>query len=139
VPGKRYGDKPVYILTSGRTFSAAESISYSLKNLKRATIVGETTRGGAHPITPRRLNEHFSVTLPTSRYISPITKGNWEGTGVEPDIKVPAPHALKVAQLAALKKLAAGKKDAPAAAQLKSIIEALQREVDELKKESSKS
>ncbi|HYG11930.1 MAG TPA: S41 family peptidase [Pyrinomonadaceae bacterium] len=139
VPGKRYGDKPVYILTSGRTFSAAESISYSLKNLKRATIVGETTGGGAHPITPRRLNEHFSVAVPTARYISPVTKTNWEGVGVEPDVKVPARHALKVAQLAALKKIAANKQDAGDAAQLKSLIEALQNEVDELKKETSKS
>ncbi|HEY9405001.1 MAG TPA: S41 family peptidase [Pyrinomonadaceae bacterium] len=133
VPGKRYGDKPVYILTSGRTFSAAESISYSLKNLRRATIVGETTRGGAHPVTARRLNDHFTVMVPTSRYISPVTKTNWEGVGVEPDVKVPAAHALKVAQLAALKKLAANKRDAQGAAQLKSLAEALQKEVDALK------
>ena len=139
VPGKRYGDKPVYILTSRRTFSAAESISYSLKNLKRATIVGETTGGGAHPITPRRLNGHFSVAVPSSRYISPITKTNWEGTGVEPDIKVPAPHALKIAQLAALKKISAQKTGAKASAELKGLIEALQKEVDELKKGSAKS
>ncbi|HEX8130757.1 MAG TPA: S41 family peptidase [Pyrinomonadaceae bacterium] len=138
VPGKRYSDKPIYILTSGRTFSAAESISYSLKNLKRATIVGETTGGGAHPIVPRRLNDHFAVAVPASRYISPITKTNWEGTGVEPDLKVPAAHALKVAQLAALKRLAANKPDDKAAAQLKSLIEALQKEVDGLKRETSR-
>jgi hypothetical protein len=139
VPGKRYGDKPVYILTSGRTFSAAEDISYTLKNLKRATIVGETTGGGAHPVMGRRLNEHFFVMVPYARYISPITKSNWEGTGVEPDIKVPAAHALKIAQLAALKKIAAQKTDAKASAQLKGLIETLQREVDELKKGTSKS
>lgn len=133
VPGKRYGDKPVYILTSRRTFSAAESISYSLKNLKRATIIGETTGGGAHPITPRRLNAHFGITVPTSRYISPVTKTNWEGVGVEPDVKVPAAHALKVAQLAALKKLAANNADAKASAQLKVLAETLQKEVDALK------
>ncbi|HLL14373.1 MAG TPA: S41 family peptidase [Pyrinomonadaceae bacterium] len=132
VPGKRYGDKPVYILTSRRTFSAGESISYSLKNLKRATIVGETTGGGAHPVTARRLNEHFTVMVPASRYISPVTKTNWEGVGVEPDVKVPAAHALKVAQLAALKKLAANKGNANSA-QLKSLVEALQKEVDALK------
>ena len=139
VPGKRYGDKPIYILTSRRTFSAAESISYSLKNLKRATIIGETTGGGAHPITPRRLHEHFAVAVPASRYISPITKTNWEGVGVEPDVKVPAAHALKVAHLAVLKKLAAGKSDTKAAAQLKSLVEALQKEVDGLKRENPKS
>jgi hypothetical protein len=139
VPGRRYGQKDVYILTSGFTFSAAEDISYTLKNLKRATIVGETTGGGAHPVMGRRLNDHFFVMIPFARYISPVTKTNWEGTGVEPDVKVPAPHALKVAQLTALKKLSAGKRDAKDAAQLRSLIETLQKEVDELKKENSKS
>ncbi|MCA1564542.1 MAG: S41 family peptidase [Acidobacteria bacterium] len=139
VPGRRYGQKDVYILTSNFTFSAAEDISYTLKNLKRAIIVGETTGGGAHPVMGRRLNDHFFVMVPFARYISPITKSNWEGTGVEPDIKVPAAHALKIAQLAALKKISARKTDAKASAQLKGLIETLQREVDELKKESSKS
>ncbi|MDQ1590364.1 MAG: hypothetical protein QOG71_991 [Pyrinomonadaceae bacterium] len=139
VPGKRYAQKDVYILTSNFTFSAAEDVSYTLKNLKRAVIVGETTGGGAHPVRGRRLNDHFFVMVPFARYISPLTKTNWEGVGVEPDVKVPATHALKVAQLAALKKLAAGKTDAKAAAQLKSLVEALQKELDELKQGSSKS
>jgi hypothetical protein len=133
VPGRRYGQKDVYILTSNFTFSAAEDISYTLKNLKRATIVGETTGGGAHPVMGQRLNDHFFVMVPYARSISPITKTNWEGTGVEPDIKVPAPHALKIAQLAALKKISTQKTDAKASAQLKGLIETLQREVDELK------
>jgi hypothetical protein len=139
VPGRRYGQKDVYILTSHFTFSAAEDISYTLKNLKRAQIVGETTGGGAHPVMGRRLHEHFFVMVPFARSISPVTKTNWEGTGVEPDIKVPASHAFKVAQLTALKKLSAQKQDAKASAALKSLIETLQREVDELQKESSKS
>jgi len=138
VSGRRYGQKDVYILTSNFTFSAAEDVSYTLKNLKRATIIGETTGGGAHPVMGRRLNEHFFVMVPFARYISPVTKTNWEGTGVEPDIKVPATHALKIAQLTALKKLRAQQPDAKNSAQLKSLIEALQREVDELKKETSK-
>jgi C-terminal processing protease CtpA/Prc len=138
VPGRRYGQKDVYILTSKFTFSAAEDISYTLKNLKRATVVGETTGGGAHPVMGRRLNDHFFVMVPFARYISPVTKTNWEGVGVEPDIKAPASHALKVAQLAALKKLAANKRDAKTATQLKALIEALQKETDELKKESLK-
>ena len=124
VPGKRYGDKPVYILTSGRTFSAGESITYSLKNLSRATVVGETTGGGAHPVMPRRLTEHFSVTVPSSRYISPITKTNWEGVGVKPDVEVPAEQALHVAHLAALKRIAAS--DPSRAAQLKPVVERLE-------------
>jgi hypothetical protein len=139
VPGRRYGRKDVYILTSNFTFSAAEDVSYTLKNLKRATLVGETTGGGAHPVRGRRLNDHFFVMVPFARYVSPVTKTNWEGVGVEPDIKTPAAHALKVAQLVALKKLAADRPEAGTAAQLKALIEALQKEVDALKKESPKS
>lgn len=102
--GKRYLNKDVYVLTSNRTFSGAEEFTYNLKNLKRATIIGETTGGGAHPGGFFRVNEHFGMFVPTGRAISPITKTNWEGTGVTPDISVPADQALLVARLMALKK-----------------------------------
>ena len=112
VPGERFGaKKPVYVLTSKRTFSGAEEFSYNLKNLKRATIVGETTGGGAHPGSVRRLNDHFSMFVSNGRAINPISKTNWEGTGVEPDIKVDAADALRVARLDALKKLDVSKQD----------------------------
>ena len=104
VPGKRYPKKDVYVLTSHFTFSAAEEFTYNLKNLKRATIVGETTGGGAHPGGPRRLHDHFQVFVPSGRAINPITKTNWEGTGVEPDVKVSEARALKTAYLMALEK-----------------------------------
>jgi len=94
VPGKKFIAKPVFILTSKRTFSAAEDFCYALKNLKRAILIGETTGGGAHPGGPRRIDDHFSIRVPTGRSISPITHTDWEGTGVEPDIKVPAADAL---------------------------------------------
>ncbi|HXG66674.1 MAG TPA: S41 family peptidase, partial [Blastocatellia bacterium] len=135
VPGKLYGSKKdVYVLTSNRTFSAAEEFTYNLKNLKRATIVGETTGGGAHPGGGRRLSEHFGMFVPTGRAINPISKTNWEGTGVEPDVKVPADQALKTAQLMALKKLQEKNTDPQLAPQLKSLIETVQKELDELKK-----
>jgi C-terminal processing protease CtpA/Prc len=104
VAGKRYLNKDVYVLTSKRTFSGAEEFSYNLKNLKRATIIGETTGGGAHPGGGFRISEHFGMFVPTGRAISPITKTNWEGTGVTPDISVPADQALHVARITALKK-----------------------------------
>jgi hypothetical protein len=94
VPGRKFIGKPVFILTSKRTFSAAEAFCYALKTLKRATLVGETTGGGAHPIEPHRIDDHFSIIVPTGRSISPITKTNWERVGVEPDIKVAAAGAL---------------------------------------------
>ena len=99
VPGKRFGDqKPVYVLTSKRTFSGAEEFTYNLKNLKRATIIGETTGGGAHPVMGHKIDEHFTIGVPFARAINPISKTNWEGTGVEPDVKVAAGEALEVAR-----------------------------------------
>ena len=104
VPGKRLTDKDVYVLTSSRTFSGAEEFTYNLKHLKRATVVGETTGGGAHLVGGRRINNYFGIGVPSGRPINAVTKTDWEGTGVEPDVKVPADDALKAAHLMALEK-----------------------------------
>ena len=98
VPGKRLDGKPVYVLTSKQTFSGAEEFCYNLKNLKRATLVGETTGGGAHPVSGHRIDEHFIIGVPFARAINPISNTNWEGTGVEPDVKVSAAEALTMAE-----------------------------------------
>jgi retinol-binding protein 3 len=111
VPGTRYTGKDVYVLTSGRTFSGAEEFAYNMKTQKRATLVGDVTGGGANPGGGHRLGAHFSMFVPTGRAINPITKTNWEGTGVEPDVKVPADIALETAHVAALEKLKAAEKD----------------------------
>ena len=128
----KFPNKDVYILTANRTFSAAEEFTYNLKNLKRATIVGETTGGGAHPGGVQRLHEHFGVFVPSGRAINPITKTNWEGTGVEPDIKVPKEQALKVAYPAALKKSLANIKDESVKNGVKQLIDETQKELDGL-------
>jgi hypothetical protein len=112
VSGKRMTDVPVYVLTSRLTFSAAEEFSYNLKNLKRATLVGETTGGGAHPVEPHYLADvRVLAFVPFGRAVNPITGTNWEGTGVAPDIQVPADKALEAAHLDALKKLQSRSKD----------------------------
>lgn len=107
VPGRKLAQQPVWVLTAARTFSGGEEFAYNLKNLKRATIVGETTGGGAHPVNGHRINAHFMIGVPFARAINPITKTNWEGTGVEPDIKAPGAEALAVARREALKHLLA--------------------------------
>lgn len=107
VPGKKIVGKPVFVLTSKRTFSGAEDFTYAVKNLKRATIIGETTGGGAHPTRGCRVDDHFLVGVPFARSISFITKTDWEGTGVEPDVKVPADQALDVAKKMAAERLRA--------------------------------
>jgi len=98
VPGKRFAGKPVFVLTSKRTFSGAEEFTYNLKNLKRATIIGETTGGGAHLGAFHRIDDYFTIGVPFARAVNPISKTNWEGTGVEPDVKVHADQALEVAK-----------------------------------------
>lgn len=99
VPGLRFGAaKPVYVLTSTHTFSAAEEFAYDLKVLGRATIVGETSGGGAHPTQMRRIEDHFLIGVPYAKAVNPITHTNWEGTGVEPSVKVPAAMALDTAR-----------------------------------------
>ena len=131
VPGRRAARQPLYILTSASTFSAAEDFSYSLQNLKRALVVGETTGGGAHSSRgPQRLTPSFTAIIPVGRSISPTTKTNWEGVGVAPDIKTSADAALGVAHLHALRTLIGTETDG----QWKQI---LQQVADELSKSVS--
>jgi hypothetical protein len=105
VPGKRMPDIPVYVLTSHATGSGAEEFTYNLKHMERATIVGETTVGAAHPVNRETVQEHFQVLLPYGRPINPITNDNWEGKGVEPHIAVPQEDALKTAHIHAFEQL----------------------------------
>lgn len=106
IPGPRFVDQPVYVLTSHETFSGGEEFTFDLKTQKRATIVGETTGGGAHPVRGIPAGDHFTIGVPNGRPINPVTKGDWEGTGVEPDVKVSAADALTTAQKLAAEKLA---------------------------------
>lgn len=98
VKGTRFGPrKPVVVLTSGRTFSAAEEFVYNLQSRERAYVIGELTRGGANPGQAERLDDHFYAFVPTGRAVNPITKTNWEGTGVRPSMVVAADRALEEA------------------------------------------
>jgi hypothetical protein len=131
VAGKRYLGKDVYVLTSARTFSGAEEFCYNLKNLKRVTLVGETTGGGAHPGGAVPVGDHFAVFVPTGRAINPITKTNWEGIGVTPDVAVPADKALETAHERAVQKLLDTAKDEEVRRQIR-------REVDRAQEERKK-
>jgi peptidase S41-like protein len=92
-----YRDKPVYVLTSARTFSGGEAVAYDMQALKLATIVGETTGGGANPGGGAPLTPDFGMFMPGGRGENPTTGTNWEGVGVKPDVAVPAADALKAA------------------------------------------
>lgn len=113
VPGARYLGKPVYVLTSARTASAAEEFAYDVQAHKLGTVVGAVTRGGANPGRLFRLNDHFAAFVATGRAINPITKTNWEGVGVKPDSLTKAGEALRAAYSMALQRLIDGVKDDP--------------------------
>lgn len=88
---------PIYILTSHITFSAGEEFTYDLQTQKRATVIGEPTGGGAHPVSPHPVSNGFVANIPFARAINPVTKTNWEGKGVTPDIKTAPENALDTA------------------------------------------
>ena len=111
LPGKRLTEVDLYILTSERTFSAAEEFAYNLKAMERAVIIGETTGGGGHDNKFVILTDSFMMSLPFARAVNPITNTNWEEVGVEPDVKVSQEEALDIALAAASKKLSEEERD----------------------------
>jgi hypothetical protein len=103
VPGDRYLDRPVYLLTSQETFSGGEDFCYTLQAQGRAEVIGETTGGGAHPTRMVPISLTVAVAVPFARSVNPVTGTNWQGTGVVPDVAVPAAQAYDVAYAKALR------------------------------------
>jgi hypothetical protein len=103
VPGPRYLDRPVSVLTSDRTFSGGEDFAYTLQALGRAEVIGATTGGGAHPTRVFPISHAVNIAVPFARSVNPVTGTNWQGTGVVPDIAVPEAEALDVAYAKALR------------------------------------
>ena len=103
VPGPRYLDRPVYVLSSERTFSGGEDFAYTLQALGRAEVIGETTGGGAHPTRGFPISATMHIGIPFARSINPVTGTNWQGTGVVPDIAAPEAEARDVAYAKALR------------------------------------
>ena len=111
VPGPKYLDKPVYVLISKTTFSAPESFAYDLQALKRVTVVGEVSRGGANPSVQVLLSDRFGAIIPWAVTRNPTTNANWDGQGVTPDIPVASDQALETAHLAAVRAIAPKHRD----------------------------
>lgn len=103
-PSRFGGTKPLYVLISHKTFSAAEAFAYDLQAMKRITVVGEASGGGAHPYERRRLSDHFLIKLPEMRSINPITGTDWQGVGLKPDVpttpELALDKALELARMA---------------------------------------
>ena len=104
IDGKRMTNKPLYILTSNKTFSAAEAFTYTLKHYNKAIVVGEVTKGGANRTKRINLDANFSMSTPYIKAINPITNENWEGKGVQPDIKTDTKNAFVIAYINAINK-----------------------------------
>lgn len=117
---------PIYVLTSHHTGSAAEECAYDLQTQKRATLVGETTVGGANPGGWIPLGHGFMAFIPMARAINPITKTNWEHVGVKPDVAVPASSAMETAYVTILNDLLKGSKEPDEQAGLKNILARVQ-------------
>lgn len=131
VEGPRLTDTDLYVLTSEYTFSGAEEFSYNLKNLERATIVGDTTGGGAHPVNQRLfVNLNVVMALPFGRAVNPISETNWEGVGVIPDVAVAQEVALETAHLMALREIRESETDEGRQYTLDWHIQGLEAELD---------
>jgi hypothetical protein len=132
LPGKRLADTPLYVLTSAYTFSGAEAFAYRFQTLKRATIVGEVTAGGANAGGVLDVPPFFRVYMPMGRPVDPKTKTNWEGTGVAPDIRTTALKALPAARIDALQTLREKSSDPAEQTSLDKLIHLARLEQDDL-------
>ncbi len=128
VPGPRVA-APLYVLTSGETFSGGEECAYDLQTLKRGTLIGAPTGGGANPGGVERIDDHFGIFVPTGRAQNPITHANWEGVGVQPDRALAPERALATAYAGALDARLAGTALAPS---LRERLAALRAKLDTL-------
>ncbi len=126
VPGPKYLNKDVYVLTSAFTFSGAEECAYNFQTQKRATLVGETTGGGAHPGGTVPVADHYLIFIPTGRAVNPVTNTNWEGVGVKPEVQASSDKALETAHQLAIKKLL-DSKDATVRQRVKQDVEQHER------------
>jgi len=134
VPGPKLADKAVYILVSKDCFSASEDFAYNMQALGRAKVIGEVTGGGAHPTKPYKISTYFLAAIPFAYSVNPVTHTDWEGKGVQPDVRVPADQALLTAQIMAIRSVI---KKTPAEteriAELQKVIAQKEQELNALK------
>ncbi|KPJ89636.1 MAG: hypothetical protein AMS18_12315 [Gemmatimonas sp. SG8_17] len=129
ITGERRPGVPLFLLTSDRTFSAAEAFAYDMKVSNRATLVGDSTKGGAHSVDLYQINDQFEIYISTARAINPVTSSNWEGTGVIPDVVVPSESALDTALV--LARTAAAEHNGPKQARLRLAVDEMQLLLDQ--------
>jgi len=124
---ERNEKRPVFVLTSGRSFSAGEGLAFILQERRRAEVVGERTAGAANPGRPYPVSQRFEVTVPNGRVRTAVTGLNWEGAGVVPDVVATGSDALRVAHMRALGDLLKRTPTGPWHDTLKRYLDALER------------
>lgn len=135
VPGSKLINKDLYILVSKNTFSAPESFAYNMQALSRAKVIGEVTGGGAHGTKPFTISKYFIASIPFSYEVNPVTHTDWEGKGIQPDVKVPADEALLTAQIMAIREVINRNADNSERIKgLEKVVLYLQQQLDVLKK-----
>lgn len=105
VTGQKYLHKNIYILTSKKTFSAAEGLAYFLQQYKLAKVIGEKTEGAANPVDHFIIQNQYLLLVPAGKITSSVSHKNWEHTGIFPDQEVKAEDALKTAHVKILKNI----------------------------------
>jgi tetratricopeptide (TPR) repeat protein len=129
ITGERRTDVPLFLLTSDRTFSAAEAFAYDMKVRNRATLIGDSTKGGAHSVDLYQIDDQFEIYISTARAINPVTSGNWEGTGVIPNVVVTSESALDTAIV--LARTAAREHNGPKETRLRLTVDKMQTLLDQ--------
>jgi hypothetical protein len=130
VPGPRMSTQDVFILTSRATFSAAEALAFALQSLKRATVVGEGTRGGANAGRYIEVSPEFRLFVSNAHATSATTGKSWDKVGVQPDIAVDAADALETAHAEAVRRLGIKTKDEQRKRELHWILQSLAAHVE---------
>jgi hypothetical protein len=125
LPGSRYLDRPVYVLTSSETFSGGEDFAYTLQAQGRAEVIGEATGGGAHPTRMFPISATMAIGVPHARSVNPVTGTNWQGTGVLPDTATPAGEAYDAAYRKALQHVLAATVPPPITEEAREALAAL--------------
>jgi hypothetical protein len=131
VPGEKRPEAPLYILVSSTSFSAAEWFAFVLGEVGRATVVGEVTAGGAHPVDRKIVDDRFVVNVPIGQIRGPGGEEDFEGEGIQPQVSVSAAEALNVAHRLAVEELMARRPEAVAEYRwLLPVLEARRRPVE---------
>lgn len=105
VDGQRFKNIPIAILTSQATFSGSEAFCYAMKNYGNATLIGETTKGGAHTYLEMFPSDKYLILVPHQRVLGVKTNRNWEGSGVIPTVSASSEESLEVAKRILIEKM----------------------------------